>query len=162
MTQSTTADTIADRTFTIERVFSAPREKVFAAFSDCKHLMHWWGPREWPISQCDMDFRVGGSWHYAMRETATGNESWGLMFFDEITALEFIRYRDVFSDANRTINTELPETASTLHFYPEGGMTRVVSSSVYASAEMLKQVIDMGMEQGLAETWDRLEEYLTR
>jgi uncharacterized protein YndB with AHSA1/START domain len=97
-----------------------------------------------------------------MRETATGNEAWGLMLFDEIHAPEFIRYRDVFSDANRTINTELPETASTLHFHAEGGKTRVVSNNVYASEDALKQVLDMGMEQGLAETWDRLEEYLTR
>ena len=161
MTQSTTAENTANRTFTIERVFSAPREKVFAAFTDCKHLMQWWGPREWPLAHCDMDFRVGGSWHYAMRETATGTEAWGLMLFDEINAPESIRYRDVFSDANRTINTELPETVATLHFYNEDGKTRVVSSSVYATEDALKQILDMGMAEGLQETWDRLEEYLT-
>ncbi len=158
---NSTANTAA-RTFNIERVFNAPRERVFAAFSVCEHLMQWWGPTEWPISHCDMDFRVGGSWHYAMRETATGNESWGLMLFDEITAPEFIRYRDVFADANRTINTDLPESASTLHFYDEGGKTRVVSSTMYPDEAALKQVLDMGMEQGLSETWDRLESYLTR
>ncbi|MDX2139186.1 MAG: SRPBCC domain-containing protein [Chloroflexota bacterium] len=161
MSHAVTTDNIAARTFTIERVFNAPREKVFAAFTDCKHLMHWWGPNEWPISQCDMDFRVGGSWHYAMRETATGNESWGLMLFDEINAPEFIRYRDVFSDANRTVNTELPETAATLHFYEEGGKTRVVSNSTYPDEATLKQILDMGMEQGLKETWDRLETYVS-
>jgi uncharacterized protein YndB with AHSA1/START domain len=153
---------VAARTFTVERVFNAPRAKVFAAFSDCEHLMHWWGPREWPLAHCDIDFRVGGSWHYAMRETATGNESWGLMFFDEITAPEFIRYRDVFSDADRTINKELPESASTLHFYDEDGKTRVVSSTTYPDAATLKQILDMGMEEGFKETWDRLDEYVTR
>lgn len=162
MTQVTNTDNIAARTFTIERVFNAPREKVFAAFTDCQHLMHWWGPHEWPISHCDMDFRVGGSWHYAMRETATGNESWGLMLFDEISAPEFIRYRDVFSDASRTVNPDMPQTAATLHFHAEDGKTRVVSSSVYANEAALKQVLDMGMEYGLKETWDRLEAYVTR
>ncbi len=162
MTQPAIQDDIAARTFSAERVFSAPREKVFAAFSQCEHLMHWWGPREWPLAHCDMDFRVGGSWHYAMRETATGNESWGLMLFDEITAPEFIRYRDVFSDANRSINTDLPESASTLHFYVEGNNTRVVSQTVYPTQEALKQILDMGMEEGFRETWDRLEEYISR
>ncbi len=161
MTQTTEQDQVAARTFTIERVFNAPREKVFAAFTDCKHLMNWWGPHEWPLAHCDMDFRVGGSWHYAMKETATGNMSWGLMFFDEIAAPEFIRYRDVFSDANRAINTDLPETETMLRFYAEGGKTRVVSSTVFASEAALKQVIDMGMEQGLKETWDRLEAYVS-
>jgi uncharacterized protein YndB with AHSA1/START domain len=161
MTQTVNADSVAARTFVVERVFNAPRAKVFAAFTECQHLMHWWGPHEWPISQCDMDFRVGGSWHYAMRETATGNESWGLMLFDEIRSPEFIRYRDVFSDANRTINTELPETVATLHFHAEGEKTRVVSSSVYPNEAALKQVLDMGMEEGLKQTWDRLDSYVS-
>lgn len=96
-----------------------------------------------------------------MRETATGNESWGLMLFDEIIAPEFIRYRDVFSDANRTINTDMPESDSTLHFYAEGGKTRVVSRTTYPSEAALQQVLAMGMEQGFRETWDRLETYLS-
>lgn len=162
MTQPSTQDHLTARTFTIERVFNAPREKVFAAFTACEHLMQWWGPHEWPISHCDMDFRVGGSWHYALRETATGNESWGLMLFDEINAPEFIRYRDVFSDADRAINPSLPETAATLEFYAEGEKTRVVSRSAYASEDALKQVLDMGMEQGLQETWDRLDTYVSQ
>jgi uncharacterized protein YndB with AHSA1/START domain len=162
VTPSATQDNIAARSFNIERVFNAPREKVFAAFTECEHLIHWWGPHEWPLGHCDMDFRVGGSWHYAMRETATGNESWGLALYDEINAPEFIRYRDVFSDADRTINTEMPEIASTLQFYAEGEKTRVVSQSVFASEEAFQQLVDMGMEQGLQETWDQLETYLTR
>jgi uncharacterized protein YndB with AHSA1/START domain len=162
MTNDKSIDTsTTNNIFTVERVFNAPCEKVFTAFTDCKHLIHWWGPHEWPLAHCDMDFRVGGSWHYSMRETATGNESWGLMFFDEIIAPQLIRYRDVFSDAERTINTEMPESASTLHFYAEGDRTRVVSSTAYPTEELLKQVIEMGMEEGLRETWDRLESYVT-
>lgn len=162
MTQSSTQTNLAARTFTIERVFNAPREKVFAAFTMCEHLMQWWGPREWPLAHCDIDFRVGGSWHYAMRETATGSEAWGLILYDEINAPEFIRYRDMFSDANRTINTDLPESVNSLNFYAEGDKTRVVSRSIFASEDALKQVIDMGMEQGLEQTWNQLDVYLTR
>lgn len=162
MTQSGTPENTNGYTFMVERVFNAPREKVFEAFTQCEHLLQWWGPHEWPLVHCDMDFRVGGSWHYAMRESATGNESWGLMIYDEINPPEFIRYRDVFSDVNRTINTEMPETNNTLDFYVEGEQTRVVSRSVYPSEDALKQVIDMGMEEGLKQTWDRLAAYLSR
>lgn len=158
MTDSAALDA---RTFQAERVFNAPRDKVFAAFTRCEHLMHWWGPHEWPLVHCDMDFRVGGSWHYAMREIATGNESWGLMLFGEITVPEYIHYRDVFSDAQRSVNTDLPATDSILHFYAEGSQTRVVSRSVYASEATLKQILEMGMEQGFQETWDRLATYVS-
>jgi uncharacterized protein YndB with AHSA1/START domain len=161
MTQLKTSDNAAARTFKLERVFNAPREKVFAAFTDCNHLMHWWGSHEWPLAHCDIDFRVGGSWHYAMREAATGNESWGLMFFDEIVAPERIRYRDVFSDAQRTINTDLPESTTTMEFHVDGDKTRVVSKTIYPDESSLKQVLEMGMEQGIQETWDRLDTYLT-
>lgn len=157
MTQHDTSDHLASRTFSAERVFNAPREKVFAAFTQCDHLMQWWGPHEWPLAHCDMDFRIGGSWHYAMREVATGNKSWGLMLFDDIIVPEYIRYRDVFSDAQRGINPDLPATDNTLHFYAEGNKTRVISRSVYASEAALKQILEMGMEQGFKETWDRLE-----
>jgi uncharacterized protein YndB with AHSA1/START domain len=161
MTQPTNTAAVAARTLTIERVFNAPREKVFAAFTDCKHLKHWWGTNEWPLVHCDMDFRVGGSWHYAMAEIGSDNKSWGLMLFDEINAPELIRYRDVFSDADRTINTAMPEVASTTHFYAEGDKTRVVSRNVYATEEALKQVLEMGVEAGIGETWDRLEAYVS-
>lgn len=161
MTQPTQTTTAA-HTFKIERVFNAPREKVFAAFSECEHLMQWWGPSEWPLAHCDMDFREGGSWHYAMRETATGNESWGLMFFDEIVAPELLRYRDVFSDASRNINPDLPGSTTTTNFYAEDGKTRVVSSTDFADEAALKQVIEMGMEEGVKQTWDQLEAYLSR
>jgi uncharacterized protein YndB with AHSA1/START domain len=124
--------------------------------------MQWWGPREWPLAHCDMDFRVGGEWHYAMRETTTGNESWGLMFFDEIIVPEFIRYRDAFSDASRAISPDMPISESTLHFYADGDKTRVVSTTVYPTEDALKQVLDMGLEAGLSETWDRLDEYLAK
>lgn len=161
MTQLNTQESAVGRTFTVERIFNAPREKVFAAFSACEHLTHWWGPHGWTLAHCDMDFRVGGSWHYAMRETATGNESWGLMLFDEISAPESIHYRDVFSDANRTINTDMPESVSTLHFYAEGDKTRVVSRTTYPTESALHQVLAMGMAQGFRETLDRLETYLS-
>lgn len=160
MTQFSPTD--AARTFTAERTFNAPRERVFAAFTQCEHLMHWWGPQEWPLVHCDMDFRVGGSWHYAMRETATGSESWGLMFYDAITAPEFIQYRDVFSDASRGINPDLPASETMLHFYAEGSRTRVVSRTVYATEEALKAVLEMGMEAGVRQTWDQLDAYISQ
>lgn len=48
---------------TLERVFNAPRELVFQAFSEAEHLKQWWGPNGWSIPVCNVDFRPGGIWH---------------------------------------------------------------------------------------------------
>lgn len=54
----------------------------------------------------------------------------------------------------------MPATEVTMAFIDQGGKTRLVSRSEYVSAEALKTVTDMGMLQGITETWDRLEERL--
>jgi uncharacterized protein YndB with AHSA1/START domain len=55
----------------------------------------------------------------------------------------------------------MPATEGTLAFIDLGGKTKLVSRSEYVSAEALKTVMDMGMLQGITETWDRLEERLS-
>src|SRR5699024_1267816 len=97
-----------ERELTVSRVFSAPRELVFEVFSSCEHLKHWWGTSEWPITECKMDFREGGSWHYCLRGPNEGDESWGKSFYQEIKEPEKIIYKDHFSDKDGNINEEIP------------------------------------------------------
>lgn len=144
---------------TLTREFDAPRQKVFEAHSDCKHLMNWWGPRTWPLTYCRIDFKVGGKWHFCMTGPE-GMESWGLVIYHEIKAPELIAYEDHFSDKDGNRNTQFPSTEVRTEFIEKEGRTIVRSIARYASAEDLKKVIDMGMEAGITETFDRLEEYL--
>jgi len=152
---------------TLQRVFDAPRELVFRAFTEAEHLKHWWGPRGWEVTECQVDFREGGSWFYCFKcmdkeqGDFYGMESWGKAIYGEIDAPANYAYVDYFSDAEGTINEEMPAAKSTMIFHEqEGGKTRVVCHSSYASEEALQQVIAMGMEQGITETWDRLGEHL--
>ncbi|EGL15171.1 MULTISPECIES: SRPBCC domain-containing protein [unclassified Paenibacillus] len=157
---------VEDKTLTLERVFKAPRELVFEAFSQAEHLKLWWGPRGWSIPVCSIDFRVGGVWHYCMKcedknqGEFYGMESWGKAVYSEIQAPEKIVYTDYFSDAEGGIAETMPTTVCTLTFTEVEGGTKVVSRGEYATAEGLKQVLDMGMLQGITETWDRLGEHL--
>ena len=48
------------------RVFAAPREAVFQAFSDPAQLVHWWGPKGFTNTFHAFDFRVGGAWEFAL------------------------------------------------------------------------------------------------
>ncbi len=141
------------------RKFNAPRKLVFEAHTDCKHLMNWWGPREWPLSYCKMDFRVGGKWHYCMKGPE-GMESWGMALYKEIKAPEKLYYEDCFSDKDGNINKEMPLTMIKTHFEEVGGTTIVRSSAVYRTKEDLQKLLDMGMIGGLEETMDRLDEYM--
>ena len=51
----------------ITRVFDAPRELVYRAWTDPKHMARWWGPKEFTNPRCDMDVRVGGALHIDMK-----------------------------------------------------------------------------------------------
>ena len=52
----------AERVLVITRVFDAPRELVFKAWTDPGHAKRWWGPRDYPVTHLEMDVRPGGSW----------------------------------------------------------------------------------------------------
>jgi len=150
----------------LERVFNAPRELVFKAFSEAEHLKHWWGPRGWTLTVCNVDFRPGGIWHYCMKcidenqGSFFGFESWGKAIYEEIAAVEKIVMVDFFSDADGNEAEGMPSSHVTITFEEQDGRTKLVSRARYASPEALKTVMDMGMEQGIKETWDRLEEHL--
>ncbi|SET31127.1 SRPBCC domain-containing protein [Paenibacillus sp. NFR01] len=150
----------------MERVFHAPRELVFQAFTQAEHLKHWWGPQGWELPYCTVDLQPGGVWHYCMKcvDPAQGDfygmESWGKAVYETIEAPEKLGYTDYFSDAEGTVNEELPSAKNELTFVEENGNTRLISVTRYTSAEELAKVLEMGMEQGIKETWDRAETYL--
>ena len=157
------AEQNADRTHVISRVFDAPRDLVWRMWTDCKHLKHWWGPKGWSLPVCKLDFRVGGIWHYCMEGPMPDGsvvESWGRATYREIVEPERIIYQETFSDEVGTINEAMAQMMITLTFADVDGKTEVTNHTLFESADQLQAIIDMGMEQGLAETWDRLEEYV--
>ena len=156
-----------DKVLVLERVFDAPRELVFTMFAEAEHLKRWWGPRGWELPVCDIDFRPGGVWKYCMKCVDEnqgdfyGMESWGKAVYDSIDEPTSIVYTDYFCDADGNVNDTLPSTKVAMEFIDLDGRTKIVSRSEYASPEDLKTVMDMGVLQGITETWDRLEERLT-
>lgn len=157
---------VEEKVLILEREFNAPRELVFQAFSQAEHLKHWWGPRGWTLPVCNIDFRVGGVWHYCMKcedknqGDFYGMESWGKGIYSEIQAPEKIVYTDYFSDEEGNIAETMPATICTLTFIEVEGGTKVINTAEYATAEGLQQVLDMGMLQGITDTWNRLVEHL--
>jgi uncharacterized protein YndB with AHSA1/START domain len=72
-----------DLEFTISRVFDAPRDLVFKAFTDPEHMKHWWGPKGFTVIKSEMDLRVGGIYHYDLRGP-DGSTMWGKFVYREI------------------------------------------------------------------------------
>ena len=56
-----------EREIVLERLFDAPRELVFDAFTDAEHLPRWWGPRGFSVTTRSSDIRVGGAWRFVAK-----------------------------------------------------------------------------------------------
>lgn len=148
------------RELTIERIFDASPELMFKMWTSCEHLKHWWGPREWPMKECSLDFRVGGVWHFCLRGPNEGDESWGKAVYKEIDKPGKIVYQDNFSDKDGNINEEMPGMLITLEFFAHKSKTRVVSTTLFDTPETRKKVVEMGAVAGMSSSMDRLDEYL--
>lgn len=153
----------SDTEFIISRIFNAPRPVVWQAWSDCDHLKHWWAPAGWMLSACDLDFRVGGTWHYCMKGSmpdGTEAESWGLSVYQEIVEPERIVVLDQFADEAGNVSAEMPKMLNTVSFAEIEGGTHVTSHIEFAKAADLETVITMGMEEGVTQSWDQLAAHL--
>lgn len=146
----------------INRIFDAPPELMFEMWSSCEHLKHWWGPKEWPMEECEMDFREGGKWHFCLRGPNEGDESWGLAIYKEINKSRKIVYQDNFSDEDGNINEEMPGMLITVEFFEHETKTKVVSTTLFDSPETRKEVVEMGVVEGMSSSMDRLDEYLAK
>lgn len=162
VTKKHTLELRGEREIVFTRPFAAPPELVWAAYTDCTHLVHWWGPTGWELTHCQLDLRVGGTWHYCMAGLYEGNhmESWGLGTYEEIDAPHRLVYRDAFSDKDANISSEMPETFNSITFTAVDGGTMMEIITECESAEARQQLISMNVEQGVAETWERLDAYL--
>ncbi len=148
----------------LERVFVAERKKVWNAFTSPELFIQWWGPKGWVTTVKEFSFAEGGVNHYGMKcedpEQGEwyGQVSWGKMVFSNIQPIESFDYTDYFVDEEAQIQDGMPVSETTLQFVEEDGATRLISTTNFESEDALKAVMDMGMLEGITQTWDRLEE----
>jgi uncharacterized protein YndB with AHSA1/START domain len=143
----------SDREIVLTRELDAPRDLVFEAWSKPEHLAHWWGRLGSTLPVCEMDFRPGGAWHFVERD-ATGNEFGFRGEYRDIVRPERIVQTFEFEGMPGHISHE------TIVFEDLGGRTRLVNTSVFDSVEDRDGMLQSGMEEGAAELFIRLAEYL--
>ncbi len=152
---------LSEREFVLERVFNAPRELVFTAFSACEHVAHWWGPTGWTLPVCEMDFRPGGRL-VLLYARAGGRRCLRQATYREIVKPERIVYTDAFADTDGNVQTQMPQMIITLTFTEHNGKTTLTNHVEFASVADKEATLGMGMVEGLTQTLDRLEVYLAQ
>ena len=151
-----TVSTPSDREIVMTRVFDAPRDLVFEAHTSCEHMSNWWGPRKYEVGSCDIDFRPGGNWRIVHRGP-DGDEEHGFRGeFREIVPPEKIVWTFEYEGWPGQISVE------TLTLEEVDGKTKLTATAAYDSKEARDQMIESGMEEGAAETYERLDEYLEK
>jgi len=135
----------ATHTITFERTVTAPREQVFAAWTEPEHLKHWWDPTGAPLAACTVDLRPGGAFSFTNRDSAHGPPFTGVYVTIERPA------RLVF---------EAMGAVGTVQLAAAGDATRMTVSIRCASAEHLDMFVRIGVADGTARTLDNLGRYL--
>jgi uncharacterized protein YndB with AHSA1/START domain len=148
--------TPSDREIVLTRVFDAPRDLVFEAWTNPEHVRHWWGRRSSAVIHCEADVRPGGSWRYVTREE-NGVEVPFTGVYREVTRPERLVHTEIYDV--EPFNSGDPSVV-TVTFSEEDGRTTVTVSSLFASKEVRDIVLGSGMEIGAAESYDRLAERL--
>jgi uncharacterized protein YndB with AHSA1/START domain len=167
---TTIAEKSSTEPFVISRVFDAPRELVFKAFTDPEHMKHWWGPRGFKVIAHEMDLRPGGMYHYGL-EAPDGSRMWGRFIYQEIAAPELIVLISSFSNAEGGI-TRHPmspswplEMLSRFSFEVTGDEKTKVTISWTPINESDEELATFekarpSMTQGWSGTFEQLEAYL--
>jgi uncharacterized protein YndB with AHSA1/START domain len=138
----------------ITRWFEAPRALVFEAMTKPEHVRRWWGLRGSNMIKCEIDFRVGGNWHYIL-----GDKD-GQMGFKGT-------YREIEAPS-RVVNTMIYDVEfirdhpalETIRLEEIGGRTKFTNVIVYEAMQFRDGHVASGMEWGMNETFGRLDELL--
>jgi uncharacterized protein YndB with AHSA1/START domain len=156
-TRSETKNDLSARELVITRLINAPRELVFEAWTDIKHLANWWGPRGFSITTEKRDFKAGGVWKFVMHGP-DGRDYPNKITFDEIIKPEKIVFHHSGDDESEGVSH-----ITTATFEKQGNKTLINMTLLFSSAEERKRVVEeYGAAKGGIQTIDRLAEQVER
>lgn len=153
-TNTSTMTTPSEREIHIERIFDAPRERVYAAFTDPELIPQWWGPHGTTTVVEQMDVRPGGTWRFVGQDS-DGSEVGFRGVYREVAPPERLAQTFEFEGMPGHISLEIAT------FEDLGdGRTKVTNDVVFYTAEERDGMLDAGMEKGMSESFERLDELL--
>ncbi|GAB3333026.1 hypothetical protein GCM10027429_13120 [Marivirga atlantica] len=144
---------------TVTRIFNASIDLVWRTWTEADLLDQWWAPKPWESKTKRMTFEENGQRLYAMCGPK-GEEHWGLTTYEIINKPSVFTGEDAFCDTNGNVNEEMPVAKFENKFHSTSTQTTVTVVTQYASEEHLKQVIQMGMKEGLSMAYENLDNLL--
>lgn len=148
-----TISTPTDREIVTERMFDAPRERVWRAFTDAELIPRWWGLPSMRTVVAELELRPGGRWRFVQRD-ADGSETGFRGVYREVTPPERLVYTFEWEGMPGHV---LVDTAT---FEDHGERTKVVVSSLFHTSAERDGMLSGGMERGLNESYAMLDELL--
>jgi uncharacterized protein YndB with AHSA1/START domain len=153
MMHAATYELRGDRELVVTRTFRAPASLVWAAHTEPRHLVNWLtGPDGWSMPICEVDLRVGGAFKFGYHLDGRSD------FFFSGQYLEVDAPRRIVSSEH--FNGAEPGTRNTLEFTEAAGITTMVLTIEYVSAEMREMVLKTGMTGGMDTSYERLDALL--
>jgi uncharacterized protein YndB with AHSA1/START domain len=168
---ATTNNHAAGKEFVISRVFDAPRDLVWSAWTQGERLAQWWGPKGSKVRVLKLEMRPGGMFHYSF-EYQPGKPMWGRFIYREIAAPERIVFVNSFTDVRGEIirapikeNWPL-EVLNTVTFAEKSGRTTLTlrANPINPTEIEYQTFLDMfeSLAQGYGGTMDQLGDYLAK
>ena len=140
----------ADREVILTRVYDAPARLLFECWSKPEHVIKWFGPVGWPLTLCEIDFRKGGRFRFAMTgSSGVQNTPFGGEYLEIVPPRKL-----VFTNGFETPNAE--KMICTVTFDEAGGKTTLIVRTLFSTVAVKNTHIEVGFRQGLGSGLDQL------
>jgi uncharacterized protein YndB with AHSA1/START domain len=144
--------TPSDREVRVTRTFDAPARLIFDYHTKAEHVQKWLlGPPGWSMPICEIDLSVGGRYRYVWRNDDNGTEFGVRGEYREIAAPDRLVHTETMDGMNGDV-------LCTQTFVESGARTTMILAMVFASKEARDEALQSGMTDGMAVSYDRLEE----
>ena len=141
-------------TIVVTRLVAAPRELVWEAWTDPKHITQWWGPNGFTTTTHAMEVKPGSVWRFTMHGP-DGTDWPNRIVYREVKRPELLAYDHSGDDASDVHRFQV-----TVTFSDKGGNTEVTMASLFPSVAARDAVLKFGALEGGGQTLDRLAAYL--
>jgi PhnB protein len=142
----------------VEREFASPLLNVWAAWTESELLDKWWAPKPWQTKTKSMDFRVGGSWLYAM-VGPDNTTHWCTLDYKTINTMKSFSGLDAFCDETGIIKEDFPRSLWTNTFRENSESTIVYIEIEYQKLADLETIIEMGFKEGFSAALENLDAF---
>ena len=160
-TQTVISKDAANKKLVVTRSFDAPRSLVWKAWTESSLLDQWWAPKPWKAETKSLELHTGGMWLYCMLGP-DGTKSWSRVDFETVTPESSFTATVIFCDENGIVDESFPSMHWDVTFESTGESTSMTVTITFSAEADMKQLIEMGFEQGFTMGLGNLDELLAK